>query len=458
MSNTITLDPVTRIEGHLKVSLDVDGSTVTRAFSSGTSFRGFEPMLSGRDARDVAQVVMRMCGACHVAHGRTGLEALEAIANVTISSQALLLRNIIQAANFIESHLLHFYAMGLPDFLSGLPTVGSMSVTEKLLAVDREGSLDESALRDHAAQAISIRRSCYELIALLGGKIPHPPGLILGGTTVLVTSEMFDSVKQLADTISDFTASIPEADVEALAAVYPAYESLGETGCGHLAHPCFPALDGKPLMSGGYLARDSSTVVPWDSHEITESTASSKLAGPSPLAPMDGVTEPDLSKTSAYTFAKAPRLEGKPCEVGALSRALVNGSTPEHRGVWARYRARAAEARLLSTAIATWLAELELGVSGAPAVAVTLGSGRGYARGEAPRGALGHWVVLSEGKIERYQIISPTTWNASPRDEDDQTGPIEAALSGLALSDPKSPIEAVRIVHSFDPCLQCAVH
>ncbi|MGC4067197.1 MAG: nickel-dependent hydrogenase large subunit [Polyangiaceae bacterium] len=398
MSTKITLDPVTRIEGHLKVSLDVEGSTVTRAYSSGTSFRGFEPMLSGRDARDAAQIVMRMCGACHVAHGRTGLEALESIAGATIPNQARLLRNIIQAANFIESHLLHFYAMGLPDFVSELPTVGSMTVTDSLLAVGREGSLDESVLRDHAAQAISIRRACYELIALLGGKIPHPSGLILGGTTVFVTKDLFDSVQKLCETITGFTSSIPEGDVELLATAYPTYESLGETGCGHLAHGCFPDRAGNPMMKKGFLAADSATVASWDDVEITESTASSKLAGPSPLAPFSGVTEPDLSKSSAYTFAKAPRLAGKPFEVGALSRALVNGSTPAHRGVWARYRARAAEARLLSAAIATWLTELEIDVMSAPEEAVTLGSGQGFARGEAPRGALGHWVVLEEGR------------------------------------------------------------
>lgn len=458
MTNTITLDPVTRIEGHLKVSLDVDANQVLQAHSSGTSFRGFEPMLTGRDARDAVQVVMRLCGACHVAHGRTGIEALESIERLPVSPQARLVRNLLQATNFIESHLLHLYGMGLPDFIAGLPTAGSMSMNEPLLRVGREGVLNETALLSHAATAIVIRRRCYELIALLGGKIPHPAGWVLGGTTVFVTREMADSLQQLAQEIADFVTNIPEADVEMLAQAYPAYEALGVTGYGLMAHPCFPDANGVPLFAGGYLAVTSTTPLALDGLELSESTAHSKLSGPSPLAPFDGITEADLSKTNAYSFSKAPRLQGVPCEVGALARAVVNGQAPASRGVWARYRARARESRLLANSVKSWVSELELGGSGAPTEAHTLGTGRGMSRNEAPRGAVAHWAVLSEGKIARYQIISPTTWNASPRDEQGTPGPIEAALVGLKLSDPHTPIEALRIVHSFDPCLQCAVH
>ncbi|MFA6033019.1 MAG: nickel-dependent hydrogenase large subunit [Myxococcota bacterium] len=186
--------------------------------------------------------------------------------------------------------------------------------------------------------------------------------------------------------------------------------------------------------------------------------ASSWYTESTPLPPAEGVTIPDMNRSGAYSWSKAPRLDGAVFEVGPLARAVVAGTDPGGRGVWARYRARRQESSLIAEKMAVWLNALEAGKPGIEKLPDVPASGTGQGLSEAPRGSLGHWLTIEGGRISRYHVISPTTWNGSPRDEQGQPGAMERSLKGVSIADPKDPIEALRVIHSFDPCLQCAVH
>jgi len=195
-----------------------------------------------------------------------------------------------------------------------------------------------------------------------------------------------------------------------------------------------------------------------DAALITESVARSRFEYTTPLNPDSGQTKLELTREDAYSFAKAARLDGAPMEVGPLARAVVGNRAPSYRGVMARHAARATEAVVLAERLTAWVSSLETDVSACPSFPSPPLSGSGIGLVEAPRGALGHWLTVSNGVIERYQVISPTTWNGSPRDERAQPGPLERALEGVVVKDQDDPIEVMRVIHSFDPCLQCAVH
>jgi hydrogenase large subunit len=434
----------------------VESGVVVQARSSGTSFRGIENVLRGRDPRDAAHVTQRICGVCPIPHGRAACEAFESAAQVTVTAQARRIRNVVQAANFIDSDLLHFYLLALPDFVSGLPMATSARLGSKPKVRDG-GGLNAKQLAAHVATSLAIRRACHELIVALAGKMPHAAGIVPGGATVVPNDTLLGELAALAAEVRAFVDGAYASDVQALAAAFPAYLDVGGAGASFLAFGAFPGDDGQLLLPAG-LASAAGTVPTVDAAAIAESTASSRYAPAAPVHPAVGLSEPMLDRIAAYSWIKAPRLGGQPCEVGPLARAVLAGRDPGHRGVMARHLARQSEASLLATAMQAWLAELRPGVSALPIFPQVPPVGAGAGLTEGPRGALGHWLDIEASVVRHYGVISPTTWNASPRDEQGIAGPIEQALAGTTLADPSDPIEALRVVHSFDPCLQCAVH
>jgi hydrogenase large subunit len=455
---TIVIDPLTRIEGHLRVELETDGGVIVRARSAGTSFRGLENVLHGRDPRDAAHITQRICGVCPIPHARAACEAFEHAAGVAVNEQARLIRNIVQAANFIDSHLLHFYALALPDYVAGLPTAGAWPQGKPPRAWPGGEGLDVAGLAEHAATSLQVRRACHEVIVALAGKMPHAAGIVPGGATVLLGSKTRADLRSLAVRVRSFVDSSYAADMQALAAAFPSYERLGASGVALLAYGGFPEQDGRLLLPGGLLAPGSRDVVPIEPSGISESTASARYARAAPAHPANAPTEPALDRTDAYSWIKAPRLAGNACEVGPLARAVLSERDPGSRGVMARHRARQTEASLLAASLRTWLAQLSPGASALAGWPDVPAGGAGAGLTEAPRGALGHWMTIERSRVSHYGVVSPTTWNASPRDDSGSAGPLERALQGVALADAADPIEAVRVVHSFDPCLQCAVH
>lgn len=451
----IVLDPVTRVEGHLRIELELAGNMVVQARSSGTSFRGVENILRGRDPRDAAHITQRICGVCPIPHARAACEAFENAAGLSVNPQARRIRNIVQAANFIDSHLLSFYLLTLPDFVSGLP----MATTGGSPAA-REGgkALDPGTLAEHAKLSLRIRRSCHEIIVALAGKMPHAAGIVPGGATIVPSATLLGELAALNAEIRAFVDGAYASDVRTLAGAYPAYLDIAATGSSLLAFGAFPGDDGRPLLPAGIFRPEDGSVSAVDPATIAESTASARYPFVAPAHPSSGLTEPALDRVDAYSWIKAPRLAGQPCEVGPLARAVVSGRDPGHRGLLARHLARQSEASLLGEWIGTWLAELQPGVSALPIFPPVPATATGVGLTEGPRGALGHWLDIDAGLVSHYGIVAPTTWNASPRDDHGIAGPIERALEGIALADPSDPIEVLRVLHSFDPCLQCAVH
>jgi hydrogenase large subunit len=488
---TITIDPLSRIEGHLRIELDIANNTVSAARSSGTSFRGLENVMRNRDPRDAPMITQRICGVCPIPHSRAASEAFEnassnAGAPIQINDQARLIRNIVQATNFLDSHIFHFYVMSLPDFVAGMPTAGAWPQGMPARPWRGGEKLNAPSFATNAAAALQTRRACVAITVWLAGKMPHGMGIVPGGATVTPTSDMIADLNTQIATVLSFVQGQYADDVGALAAAFPEYATLGVTGCSLLCYGGLPDGSGNLLFPRGVLAPGATTPASFDSSQIVESTATSKYAKGAAQSPSTGDSTPVLDRTDAYSWVKSARLvdasgqNPQPCEVGPLARAVFTGRDPGGRGVWARHQARQTEAVLLATSIQTWISQLQVGQSGLPAgnfptpasmqALVQSANGSpilGEALIEAPRGTLGHWVAIGAAQnptadqpvaVSHYGVVTPTTWNASPRDDAGTPGPIEQALVGLELADPTSPIEALRVVHSFDPCLQCAVH
>ena len=454
----LVIDPVSRIEGHLRVDLELDGGRVQQALSSGTSFRGFEPILVGRDPRDAPQITQRICGVCPVPHATASCLALEEAWGVEVNVQARAIRNLIGGANFLDSHLIHFFVMTLPDFVSGMPTAGGWPQGVSPAAFRGGGSLDVQRMANHVREALGVRRRCHSLAAILGGKLPHTVGVLPGGAGRQVTAEDITGIREILVEAQAFINDAYAREVEDLAAAFPEYETIGEAGVDFMSFGAFPGADGERFFPRGVYRRSTSGVEPLDPSAITESVASSRFAQEPPAHPSQGTTEPELSKDDAYTWVKAPRLEGVPCEVGPLAREWVKSGGGGATGVMARHLARHREASALVEAMLGWVEDLAPGADACPVFPNGQDDGEGVGLTEAPRGALGHWVQTQAGSIVRYAVISPTTWNGSPRDENGVPGPMEAAMEGTPVASQEDPIEVMRVVQSFHPCVQCAVH
>jgi len=458
MATIKIVDPVTRIEGHMKIEIEIEHNEITDARCSGTLFRGFETILVGRDPWDASVITQRICGVCPISHALASVLALDDAAGWNPPSNARILRNLTLGANFIQSHILHFYLLAAPDYVKG-PQV---SPWIPAWDVDIRPGLEQ--ISTHlATNALSARRKAHEMGAIFGGKMPASHAIIPGGFTANPTAEGIDLFLKYLQWLISFIRTRYIPDVKLLAQVYDDYLSVGE-GCGNLmAFGVFKEDDAgqNNLFEGGYLEAGQTAVQALDetdSEYITESVTRSWYEdSTNGLSPVNGKTKPLYPKNNAYSWLKAPRLHGSPVEVGPLARMKVNAYYNGGISVMDRHVARANETLKIALAMKRWLQELVLGEPVFDGYeAVTNGSGIGMS--EAPRGALGHWIGISNGKISHYQVITPTCWNASPGDEEDIPGPMEQALIGTPVQDPERPIEALRVVHSFDPCLSCAVH
>lgn len=495
--STIVIDPITRIEGHLKIEAVIDNGKVKEAKTSGTLFRGIELILRGRDPRDAPRITQRICGVCPTSHATASTFALDQAFGVSerIPKNGRLIRNLILGSNFIQSHILHFYHLAALDYVDVTAMVNydggdaDMQSAKRFLEkgelapfVPRyEGDyrLSKKANQEaasHYLQAFDVRRRAHEMLAVFGGKMPHDVGIVPGGVTQIPTVDTMTSFLWRLNGVRRFIDNVYLPDVLKVAQGYPDYLETG-AGCGRLlAYGGFPTETGK-LLVGGTITTD---LVPkgLDPAQITESVRYSwYVSSGDPLHPTVGTTEPQWGKEGAYSWIKSPRYQGKVHEVGPLARIVVNYARGNEAvkplvdsalselkagpaalfSVMGRHLARALECKLVADAMADWVLELSPGEPVyAPYKIPEEGEGAGMT--EAPRGALGHWVTLTEGKIGHYQCVVPTTWNASPRDAGGNPGPIEQAITGTKIKDEQNPFEIVRIVRSFDPCLACAVH
>jgi hydrogenase large subunit len=497
MPSTIVIDPITRIEGHLKVEADVEDGAIADARSTGTLFRGLELILRGRDPRDAPRITQRICGVCPTAHATASSFALDEAFGIAdaIPHNGRVIRNLIFGCNFLQSHILHFYHLAALDYVD-VTAAGDYRGSDPALSAARrflergeagpfvpryEGDYRlprelSQAATGHYVQALDIRRKAHELLAVFGGKMPHNVGIVPGGVT---QRPEIDSITQFLwrlNEIRTFIDTVYLPDVLAIAEHYRDYTEIGGGCRRYLDYGGFPQEEGRRFEAG--VVDADGAVSPLDASRIAESVQHAwYTASEDPLPPTRGETCPRPHKEGGYSWIKAPRYDGQVVEGGPLARVLlaylrgdavvaplVDGALAALgvglealHSVLGRHLARAIETKVVADAMSKWVLEL---VPGGPVFFPyeLPEEGEGAGMVAAPRGALGHWVRLENGRIAQYQCVVPTTWNASPRDQNGQPGPMEQALLGTAVADPSNPFEVVRIVRSFDPCLACAVH
>ncbi len=451
MATITVVDPVSRIEGHMKISIEIDQGRITDAKVSGTLFRGFENILVGRVPDDAPLLTQRICGVCPVSHGLASAAAIEKVAAWNATTNARVLRNLILGANFLQSHILHFYILCAVDFVAG----PNSTPWTPAWNVDMRSGV--GAIASHLSSAFTARRQAHEMGAIFAAKLPHVGSIIPGGITAQITADKISRFQSYLDQLKTFINNTYLPDVQTLASVYSDYSSIGAGPKNLLAFGGFNQSNGSLLFSSGYLASGSSSAAALNTAAITEQVTYSWYQNTAAQQPASGTTTAQYPKTDAYSWLKAPRYNNAPAEAGPLARMKVSGRYTGGISAMDRHLARAQEALVIANALDGWLDEIGIGSGYDSAYAARTGSGAGML--EAPRGALGHWITIgSNSTISRYQVITPTCWNASPMDGSGVRGPIEQALIGTPITDAKRPIEALRVIHSFDPCLACAVH
>ena len=456
------IDPVTRIEGHLKVDIEVDTvggvQQVTGVRTCGTLFRGFEKVLEGRDPRDAPLITSRICGVCPTSHAQAAVLALENASGRSIPGPARILRNLVHGACYLESHILHFYLLSLPDYIQGLGMPPWTPGFEMDRRVDKATS---DLFTTHYLEAIGMRRRCHEIGALFGGKLPHTSSFIAGGFTAVPSQPNLDAFASGLDEVINFINTRYLPDVERLSSIYSDYFFIGR-GYGNLLSYGVFELDNAnttKLVKAGRIVNGAGAVQPVNAAAITEDVTHSWYRdADNNLNPSVGESNAEYPKTEAYSWLKSPRYSGAPYECGPLARMWVNGDYTNGISAMDRIRARAYEALKIATAMKAWQAEILAGDSTYNEDWLTPPSATTMGLTEAPRGALGHWLQITDGKIARYQVITPTCWTISPADGANQPGPLEQALFGTPVANVSHPVEALRVIHSVDPCLDCATH
>ncbi len=508
----IVIDPLTRIEGHLKIEVEIENGVVANAKSCGMLFRGMEVLLRGRDPFDAQFIVQRICGVCPTAHAMAAALNLDAAFGIAdqIPENGRIIRNLIQGANYIQSHILHFYHLAALDYVDvskvagyngkdpGLNSVKTFIArnqnpadtaalapffprTEGDYRLDEESNI---AATSHYLDALKIRKLAHEMSAIFSGKMPHNVAIVPGGVTEVPTVDKITNFLWKLNTIREFINNTYLPDLIMIAEAYPDYFEVGK-GCGNLLSYGAFDLECKEkdlarrnrLFKQGIVSLPDLSLKALDPLKISEQVTYSRYKDSKALYPLQGVTETHPEKEGAYSWIKAPRYDGKVYEVGPLARIMVNylsgdagvkqmvDSTLSECGrgvtdlfsVLGRHVTRALDCKVVADAMADWLLELKPGEP----VCIEFQNpeeGEGMGLWEAPRGALGHWLTVKNSRIANYQCVVPTTWNASPRDENNQPGSMEQAIIGTRIRDESNPAEIGRIVRSYDPCLACAIH
>jgi len=479
MVTKVKIDPITRIEGHLAIEAVIDDGVVKEAKSAGNLFRGFEIILQGRDPRDANRLTQRICGVCPASHATASALCIDDAFGLTdkIPDNSKIIRCLILGSNFLQSHILHFYHLAALDYVDAVSVVGDLAPFVPRYEGDYRVTGQKNAeLVNHYVRALDIRRKCQEMLAIFGGKMPHNVGIVPGGVTEKPTEDKITNFLWRLNEIRDFIDNTYIPDVLAVAKTYDDYFAIG-VGCRRLlAYGGFDLPTGK-LFKAGVVSPDLKPET-FTKENITEDVKHSWYADSSSgKNPAQSQTKPNPNKQRGYSFIKSPRYKDNVYELGPLARMVSNyvqGETITKElvdlvlgefsagvdalySVLGRHAARALEAKFVADAMVDWLTCLK------PDEPIIVDSetpehANGAGLTEAPRGSLGHWITIKDKKIDRYQVITPTAWNASPKDDKGQPGAVEQAIIGTKVKDKDNPFELVRIVRAFDPCLACSVH
>ena len=471
----LIVGPFNRVEGDLEVRLEIDGGAVRSAYANSPLFRGFEKMLGGADPRDALTLTPRICGICSISQSAAAALALADAAGAEMTEQGGLAASILHGVENLADHVTHFYLFFMPDFARPVYEGRSWydDVVERFTATKGTS----------AKAALDARARLFHITGVLGGKWPHTLAIQPAGVTRAPTAaervrmvstlrgfRRFLEAHLFGAPVEDFLALGTRADLAAwrlgdagLFLRAAGDLDLARIGVGpgrYLSYGAYPKPTGRATRAGLWADGEVSEV---DPSAIVEHVSRSWMTGDA-AHPFEGRTEPDEDMSApGYSWCKAPRLGGLSAEVGALSRAVVDGhplalSLAEEGGVTARVAGRLLEIARTQVWLEEWVAALDPSRSFMGEFEVPQ-SGRGVGLVEAARGSLGHWVVIENGRIANYQIVAPTTWNFSPRDEADAPGPLEQALVGAPVkAGEKTPVSVQHIVRSFDPCMVCTVH
>lgn len=555
MAKKIVVDPITRIEGHLRIEAEVDGGVIKNAISSGTTFRGVERIMQGRDPRDAWAFVQRICGVCTHIHAIASIQAVEDALGITVPKNATLIRNIMNATQFVQDHVIHFYhlhALDWVDVVSALKadpkatstlaqsispwpksSVGYFKdlqarlkgfVESGQLGIFANGYWGHPAYKlppeanlmavAHYLEALDWQKDIARIHAIFGGKNPHPNYLVGGMACTInidndntINMERLNLVGKEIDKAINFVEQVYLPDLFAIAQAYKTWQYGGGVEnylvYGKLSDRGKPDT-GEDVFPGGVILNRNLNQVhdvdPRDPEQIKEfvdhawfeydqqgtgkhpwdGETKVKYTGPKP--PYD-----HLDMQGKYSWIKSPTWKGKPMEVGPLARMLVGYARGNERikatvdeslkklgvgqealfSALGRTLARGLETKIMVHFLKRTYDELVANIKAGDSKVFDdrkwdpktwPASAKGVGITEAPRGALGHWVKINNGKISLYQAVVPTTWNAAPMDSKGQRGPYEAALIGLPMADPDKPLEILRVIHSFDPCIACAAH
>ncbi len=550
MSKRIVVDPITRIEGHLRIDVEVDGGKVTKAWSSGQMWRGIENILQGRDPREAWLFTQRFCGVCTTVHAIASVRAVENAVGVEVPLNAQLIRNLILAAHAMHDHIVHFFHLSALDWVDVVSALDAdpkataklaqslspwprnsvqelTAVKDKLAGFVARGQLGpfangywgHSAMKlppevnlmavSHYLQALDYQRTANQVVAILGGKTPNIQNLAVGGVANAINldnqstinmSTLFQ-IKNLLDEMHDFIKHVYLTDVCAVGAMYPEWLGHGAGVTNYLAVPDLPLdsagtkfdLPGGTIMNGdlGTFKAITNFKDKYFADNVVEGIAHSWYQGDWERHPYEEDTIPNYAEydeNGMYSWIKSPRFKGEVMQVGPLAQVLVgavSGHEPTAR--WLKFATDLAGsvagipikvemlhstlgrhlARAVRCAIICELAQnhwkmlvdnIASGDTDTFNEPVFTGLQSGFGFHEAPRGTLSHFVVIENGKIKNYQAVVPSTWNAGPRDAQNRPGPYEASLVGNPIADPERPLEVLRTIHSFDPCIACAVH
>ena len=551
----VVVDPITRIEGHLRIEVQAENGRIADAWASSTQFRGIELIMQGRDPRDAWAFTQRICGVCTVVHAVASLRAVEDALDIRIPQNANLIRNLVHGMQFVQDHVIHFYhlhALDWVDVVSALSAnpAGTARIARSIspwpnnsetyfaevqnrvkkfvesgqLGIFSNGYWGHPAYKlppevnllavAHYLEALDWQRDVIRLHTIFGGKNPHP-NFVVGGMASAINLEGTATIN--AARLADISGMIHRArafveqvywpDLLAVAGFYKEWAAIGGGAGNYLTAGEFPEDDVRSYDSlyfprGVIVNKNLDEVLPYDHEKVKEYITHSwyEYAGGNEvgLHPYEGETKAKytgpptpweyLQDEDKYTWMKAPRYDDMPMEVGPLARALVAYASG-HDGVrelagealgrlgvgpaalfstLGRTAARGIETVLLARKLEQWYGDLVTRIKAGDTATFTKdrwdpkdwpATAQGYGYLDAPRGALGHWVQIENGKISRYQCVVPSTWNCSPRDGRGQPGPYEAALmDNHPLVDPARPIEILRTIHSFDPCMACGVH
>ncbi len=553
----IVVDPITRIEGHLRIEVEVKDGKIVDAYSSGTMVRGFEIILKGRDPRDAWAFTERACGVCTTVHALASVRTVEDALGIVVPPNAELIRNLMFCAQYLQDHVVHFYhlhALDWVDVVSALKAdpVKTSEIAQKISNYPKSSPKYFSDLQKrltafvssgqlgifanaywghpayklppevnligvaHYLEALEWQKEIVKIHTIFGGKNPHPNYLVGGVPCSInldeanaINAERLAMVGKLLDDAQIFVEQVYLADVFAVAPFYLEWASYGGGLTNYLAYGDLPTAGyNEPskfkFPRGVVLDRNLSAVHPVDGKNleeiqeyVTHSWYEYSTGDDKPLHPWNGETKFNytgpkppydyLNVDGKYSWLKTPRWNGKPMEVGPLARLVVGYASGNDDikevvnealkklnvpasvlfSTLGRTAARALETKLIAVWAKEFYQQLLSNIKNGDTRTFNPekfdpetwpDEARGVGMTEAPRGALAHWIVIKNKKIENYQLVVPSTWNASPRDAMGQMSAYEASLIGTPIKNPEQPLEILRTIHSFDPCIACAVH